>query len=75
MTILPFVIIFTCVWWVVFFILLPIGNKVSLNPQKGHADSAPERPRVFIKALVTTILSIVFSYIILVLVNSGYLKS
>lgn len=48
---------FIC-WWLVFFMVLPIGNRVpedvyDRNP--GLADSAPENPRIWLKAGVATI--------------------
>lgn len=49
-------IYFIC-WWLVFFMVLPIGNRVS-NPQeaaaRGLADSAPENPRLLFKAAIAT---------------------
>ncbi|MBT7525725.1 MAG: DUF1467 family protein, partial [Rhodospirillales bacterium] len=42
------------VWWMVLFTTLPFGNRASDNPEPGHADSAPEKPRMWLKAAVTT---------------------
>ena len=34
------VVVFSLGWWLVFFLLLPIGIRVSDNPEAGHAPSA-----------------------------------
>ena len=48
---------FIC-WWLVFFMVLPIGNHVSgdvYSRDPGLADSAPENPRLWLKAGAATI--------------------
>lgn len=47
------------IWWVVLFAVLPWGVKVPDNPDPGHATSAPERPMLWRKALITTLVSAV----------------
>jgi predicted secreted protein len=54
---------FIC-WWMVFFTMLPIGNRVPRGQEPGHAESAPENPRLWWKALITTIVSAVLMAII-----------
>ena len=39
------------------FAVLPWGVKVPENPEKGHATSAPERPMLWRKAAITTLIS------------------
>lgn len=41
------------------FAVLPWGVKVPDHPEPGHATSAPERPMLWRKALVTTLISAV----------------
>ena len=45
------------IWWVVLLTVLPWGVKVPEQPEKGHADSAPERPMIWRKAAITTLIS------------------
>lgn len=45
------------IWWVVLFAVLPWGVKVPENPEEGHATSAPERPMLWRKAAITTLIS------------------
>ena len=37
-----------------FFSVLPFGNRPEVDPKTGHADSAPAKPRIGLKMLVTT---------------------
>jgi predicted secreted protein len=45
------------IWWVVIFAVLPWGVKVSDNPEPGHAPSAPEKPMLWRKAAITTVIA------------------
>ena len=48
-------VIFTVVWWLIFFITLPFGVSPPENPQPGHDPGAPDKPHLGLKALVTTL--------------------
>ena len=37
--IFAYIVVLTCVWWVVFYMILPFGNQVTIKPEKGHAGS------------------------------------
>jgi predicted secreted protein len=56
-------VVFVIIWWVVFFIVLPIGvrspDEAGYEVEPGHAPSAPVRPRLALKTVVTTAISIV----------------
>jgi|AP95_1055475.scaffolds.fasta_scaffold46829_1 predicted secreted protein len=47
-------VVFTIVWWLVFFVTLPFGVRRIENPEQGHDAGAPEKPRLLIKAAITT---------------------
>ena len=51
------VLVYIIVWWVVIFAVLPWGVRPRANPEPGHEPSAPERPRLWLKAAVTTVIS------------------
>ncbi len=51
-------VVFTIVWWLVFFMALPFGVKVPDEPEPGHAPSAPDKPRVALKAAITTVIAV-----------------
>jgi predicted secreted protein len=45
------------IWWVVLFAVLPWGVRPPDHVEPGHADGAPEKPRLWLKAGVTTIVA------------------
>ncbi len=47
-------IVYILIWWMVFFSVLPWGNRAEQTPETGHAESAPAKPRIGLKMLVTT---------------------
>ena len=49
--------VFVILWWLVWFMILPIGVKVPDEVGKGHAASAPANPNLGIKAAATTLIS------------------
>lgn len=51
------VMVYVILWWLVWFMMLPIGVKVSDEVGKGHAASAPANPNLGIKAAATTLIS------------------
>lgn len=56
-------VVFVILWWLVFFMTLPFGvrppHEVGEEPGEGHAPSAPVRPRLWLKAGVTTVIAVV----------------
>ena len=54
MTWLTGVMAYVIIWWLVLFTVLPWGVRVPDDPEPGHATSAPEKPMMGRKALVTT---------------------
>ena len=65
------VVTFVAVWWLIFFMALPFGVEPDENPQPGNVESAPARPRLLLKALVTTILAALATWGIDWLLASG----
>lgn len=61
MSIATGLMVYGIIWWVVFFMVLPIGNRtpdeVGESVDPGLAESAPVRPRVWLKAAVTTVVA------------------
>tara|TARA_B100002052_G_C15737251_1_gene531464 strand:+ start:531 stop:764 length:234 start_codon:yes stop_codon:yes gene_type:complete len=51
------VLIFILIWWILFFIFLPLKIKVPQKTESGHAKSAPNKPYLLIKFVLTSILS------------------
>lgn len=71
--IFSYIVTLTCVWWVVFYMVLPFGNKVTIKPESGHADSAPTTPHLGIKIITTSLISIILTMAIVYSIESGYL--
>ncbi|HLI14068.1 MAG TPA: DUF1467 family protein [Alphaproteobacteria bacterium] len=45
---------YVIIWWLVLFTVLPWGVRIPDEAEKGHATSAPVRPRLWLKVAVTT---------------------
>lgn len=63
MTLVSGTVVFFIIWWVVLFMILPIGVSVDKSPCKGHADSAPNQARIGLKFLITTLITVVLFFI------------
>ncbi len=59
------------VWLISLFLVLPIGVHPQQDPVPGTPASAPERPRMWIRAFATTVLASVLWFIIWLVVTSG----
>ena len=67
------IVVFVIAWWLIFFMALPFGARPPDEPGEGHAASAPERPRLLLKAAVTTVLAALVTAGLAYLVASGLL--
>ena len=68
------VVSFVLFWWLFFFMALPFGVSPPEEPEIGHATSAPERPRLWLKAGVATVLAIAATWLASELVGSGLVE-
>ena len=52
-------VIYSIIWWLVLFMVLPWGNRPIKEEDiaKGHSAGAPERPRILVKFALTTIIA------------------
>jgi len=70
-------LVFVVVWWLVFFMSLPIGarsyHEAGEDVDLGNAPSAPMRPRLWLKAAISTAIAVVLTVGIYYLVDSGLL--
>ena len=59
MSIATGLMVYGIIWWLVFFIALPIGNRTAEEVgevvERGNVESAPVKPRLWLKAGGTTI--------------------
>jgi len=64
-------IVFVVVWWLVLFMVLPFGAAPPDEVEPGMASSAPARPRLALKFLITTLIALAATALILWLIDSG----
>jgi predicted secreted protein len=69
------VVLFVIIWWTALFAVLPLGTKPVQEPDRVSGwRGAPERPRLMMKVIVTTIVSIVLWLGIFAVVRSDYIS-
>ena len=67
-------LVFVIVWWVVWFMVLPFGVRPPAKVGPGHAPSAPDKPMLVRKALITTAITAVIVGAIVGVVKAGWLS-
>ncbi len=65
---------FVLVWWLVLFMVLPFGARPPDQVEPGTAPSAPARPRIGLKFLITTLIAMTLTALILWLTDSGWIQ-
>ena len=66
--------VYLIIWWTVLFAVLPWGVRPAETVQPGAMAGAPEQPRLWLKAGVTTVLSAVLWVIVFLVVESGLIS-
>ena len=63
MTLFSGIVIFIILWWLVFFMSLPIGvrppHEMGEAAERGHETGAPVKPRLWMKVLGSTLVAAV----------------
>lgn len=67
------ILTFVMLWWLLFFIMLPVGVERDENPQAGNAIGAPKNARLVKKALFTTLIATIITFGFFFLLQHGYL--
>jgi len=62
--------VYFVLWWITLFMVLPWGNRPETEVQEGNVPSAPAKPRIGLKALITTGVAAIFWLIIWYVVRS-----
>ncbi len=65
---------FALVWWLVLFMVLPFGARPPDQVVPGTAPSAPAKPRIGLKFLITTMIAMILTALILWLIDSGLIQ-
>ena len=65
--------VYLILWWLVLFLVLPWGVQpvADEDVKKGHASSAPRRPRMLLKAAVTSVIAAVLWLVVDWVIQSG----
>ncbi len=76
MTILNGVVLYVLVWWTVLFAVLPFGTRPveEADPDAGGWRGAPARPRLALKALVTTLIAAIVWGLCVAVIQSGWIS-
>ncbi len=61
-------------WFLLLFVVLPWGVRRPENPVPGHADGAPDRPRLALKFIVTSLLAAVAWLVVFLVAESGLIS-
>ena len=71
MSLFEYFIIYIVIWWILFFISLPMGIKKSKNIKPGHDSGAPEKTYLWKKFIVVSILTLIFTYLSVLIIESN----
>lgn len=72
MTGAEFIVTYAICWWLVLFMVLPHKADAPANPGLGHAPSAPEKPQLKRKMLLTTGIAFIPAIAVYFLIGSAY---
>lgn len=65
------IVVYILLWWWVLFMVLPFGAKAPEEIEKGHATSAPAKPNLIRKMLITTVITAILWFIVDAIISSG----
>jgi len=68
------ILVFVIIWWLVLFVVLPIGIRQPDEVEPGHMAGAPERPRMWLRIGVTTAIAGVLWLGAYYLIISGFIS-
>jgi len=71
MDIVSSIVVYILLWWWVFFMVLPFGARPAEKQIPGQASSAPEKPRIVTKMLITSVIAAGLFFIVHVVITSG----
>ncbi|MEL0246313.1 MAG: DUF1467 family protein [Alphaproteobacteria bacterium] len=66
---LTFLVIFVISWWLILFLVLPVGISKQKNVKFGNDPGAPNEPMLKKKFLITTIIALILTLIIIFIKN------
>ena len=73
MSITGSLVVFVCLWWIVFFAMLPVDvNREKKDNIEGVDPGAPENPKILKKIVLSTAITSIIFIIIYLLVKYEY---
>ena len=67
-------LVFVIIWWLVLFMVLPFGAQAPDKVEPGHADSAPAKPRMPLKLLITTLIALGLTALFVLTMEQGWIR-
>tara|TARA_B100001175_G_C19291538_1_gene533755 strand:- start:565 stop:795 length:231 start_codon:yes stop_codon:yes gene_type:complete len=74
MSLFEYFIIYIVIWWILFFISLPMGVKKSNNIEPGHDSGAPEKTYLWKKFIIVSIITLIFTYLSVLIIESNLIN-
>lgn len=74
MSALGLIVVFTIVWWLLFFMLLPVGVEPSREQVPGQDPGAPARPLLWRKVLWATAAAVVLTAVAHIAALQGWIS-
>ena len=75
MSTVSFILVYLMMWLIVFFMTLPLGVKISDQPEKGNANSAPIKTNLKLKFLLSFLIAFFPSIFTYWIVDQGLLQN
>ncbi len=66
------IVVFVVMWWMVFFMALPIGVVREDKPEAGNDKGAPKNPNIAKKMLASTIISALITALYFYMITHHY---
>lgn len=74
MTTFGLIVVFVMIWWIVLFMVLPIGVRPQQEVVPGTSASAPARPRILLRMAVTTIIAGILTWSVYLVFESELIQ-
>ena len=75
MSTVSFILVHLMMWLIVFFMTLPLGVKISDQPEKGNANSAPIKTNLKLKFFLSFLIAFFPSIFTFWIVEQGFLQN
>ena len=70
MSLFEYFIIYIVIWWIAFFISLPMGVKKPENVEIGHDSGAPDKTYFWKKFIIVSIITLILTYLTVLIIES-----